>query len=119
MFLEESTTAASIELITTIISLVITLIPTLTGLIITCVKLFKNKDWSKIKDIADAAMKEVEEQSKDVNMTSEKKLEAALEAIQKSLTVAGITFDDKTKQRTKEYIEQCIKWFNQMSNKQI
>ena len=44
MFLVESTTAASIELITTIISLVVTLIPTLAGLIVTCIKLFKNKD---------------------------------------------------------------------------
>ena len=44
MFLAESTTAASIELITTIISLVVTLIPTLAGLIVTCIKLFKNKD---------------------------------------------------------------------------
>ena len=116
MFLAESTTAASIELLTTIISLVVTLIPTLAGLIVTCIKLFKNKDWNKVKDIADAVMKEVEAQSKEVNMTSEKKLTAALEAIQKALIVAGITFDDKTKERTKEYIEQCIRWFNQMSN---
>lgn len=114
MILAENTTVASIELITTIISLVVTLIPTLTGLVLTCVKLFKNKDWNKIKDIADAAMKEVEEQSKNVNMSSNKKLESALEIIQKSLTVAGINFDDKTKERTKEYISECIKWFNQM-----
>ena len=104
-------------LIIAIISLVATLLPVLIGFIMFVIKTFKNKDWKTIMKVAEAAMKEVETYSSKMPITSEEKLNMAMEIIQKSLQTADIDFDDKTKEKTKTYIKECIKWFNSMNGK--
>lgn len=105
------------ELIIAIVSLVATLLPVLIGFIMFVIKTFKNKDWKIIMKIAEAAMKEVEAYSSKMPITSEEKLSMAMEIIQKSLQTADIDFDDKTKEKTKTYIKECIEWFNSMNGK--
>lgn len=116
MFLTELGDANQIaSLIYTIVSLAILVIPSIVSAIIFIVKAVKNKDWKQIMSVADAAMKEVEEYAKThPTMTSDQKLDMALNAVQKSLSSMNIAFDDATKEKTKNYINQTIKWFNDM-----
>lgn len=65
--------------------------------------------------IADEAMKTVEEYSKlHPGMTSDEKLEMAIEAVKSGLAVAGIKVDADAIKRIVEYIKQSIGWFNDM-----
>jgi len=116
MFLSSVENANQIaSLIYTIVSLAILIIPSIVSAVIFIIKAVKNKDWRQIMNVADAAMKEVEEYAKaHPNMTSDEKLDMALNAVQKSLSSMNITFDDATKEKTKNYINQTIKWFNDM-----
>ena len=116
MFLSSVENANQIaSLIYTIVSLAVLIIPSIVSAVIFIVKAIKNKDWKQIMNVADAAMKEVEEYAKThPNMTSDEKLDMALNAVQKSLSSMNITFDDTTKEKTKNYINQTIKWFNDM-----
>lgn len=65
--------------------------------------------------IADAAMRKVEDYSKEhPGMSSDEKLEMALQAVKAGLGVANIKFDDKLVKRIIDYIKESISWFNEM-----
>ena len=71
-------------------------------------------------NIANAAMKEVEDYAREhPEMTSDQKLEMALEAAKKGLQVAGITLDTAAVQRLIEYIQKAIGWHNEMNGRLI
>lgn len=94
------------------------LIGVLAGLIPTGVSLYKkvkeiikNKDWMTIMKVAQSAMSEVEEYAtKHPEMTSEEKLEMAIETVKASLTAMGVSYDDATLEKLKDYINDLIKW---------
>ena len=78
--------------VVTLITLIVGLVGAIAALIPTLIKLFSaikeittNKNWSKLKDAAMAAMKEVEEYSRShKDMSSKEKLDMAIDLIQAS-----------------------------------
>lgn len=102
--------------ISAIISLAVVAIPSLVSAIVFIVKAFRNKQWTTITSVADSAMKTVEEYYKEHStMTSEEKLNMALETIQTSLSAMNISFTDEMKEKVKSYINSCISWCNSMN----
>lgn len=105
-----------------LISLIVGLIGAIAALIPVAIKLFKalkeivkNKNWSKIKDIAKAAMTTVEEYHKShPEMSSDDKLNMALDMIQAGCAEIGIEVDEATLNNLVDYINQTIDWFNGM-----
>lgn len=105
-----------------LISLIVGLIGAIAALIPVAIKLFKalkeivkNKNWSKIKDIAKAAMTTVEEYHKShPEMSSDDKLNMALDMIQAGCAEIGIEVDEVTLNNLVDYINQTIDWFNGM-----
>ena len=98
-----------------LISGICTLIPTLVSVFVLVRNIIKNKNWTLVMSIADAAMRKVEDYSKEhPGMSSDEKLEMALQAVKAGLGVANIKFDDKLVKRIIEYIKQSISWFNEM-----
>ena len=100
-----------LELVVAIVSV----IPTIVSVVLLIINIVKNKNWNMVMDIADAAMRKVEEYSKEhPGMSSDEKLDMALEAIKAGLEVAGIKLDKALLQRIIAYIKQSISWFNEM-----
>ena len=98
-----------------LISAVVSFIPTVVSVVLLIRNIIKNKDWATVMDIADAAMRKVEEYSKEhPGMSSDEKLDMALEAIKAGLGVAGIKADKALMKRIVDYIKQSISWFNEM-----
>ena len=98
-----------------LVTAIVSLIPTIVSVVILIRNIIKNKNWSLVMSIADAAMKKVEDYSREhPGMSSDEKLEMALQAIKAGLGVAGIKFDDALIKRIIEYIKQSISWFNEM-----
>jgi len=94
---------------------IVGLIPTLVSVIALIVNIIKNKDWKLIMSMADTAMTVVEKYSIDhPSMTSEQKLDMALEAVKESMAVANIKVTPAKIKRVIEYIKQSIDWFNGM-----
>lgn len=105
---------SSSDIINLIIAIV-SVIPTLVSVIVLVINIIKNKNWKLMMAIADEAMKTVEEYAKShPGMTSDEKLEMAIEAVKSGLAVAGIKIDADTIKRIVEYIKQSIGWFNDM-----
>lgn len=110
------------EQIITLITLIAGLIGAIAALVPTLIKMFKalkeiatNKNWQAIKDIAKAAMQEVEEHSrKNPNMTSQQKLDMAINIIKEGAAAINIEVDTKLISDLVEYIEKTIKWANNM-----
>ncbi len=91
------------------------LIPTIISVVVLIVNIVKNKNWKLVMSIADEAMRTVEDYSKvHPGMTSEAKLDMALEAVKSGLAVAGIKVDTALLKRVIEYIRESINWFNEM-----
>lgn len=105
-----------------LVSLIVGLIGAIAALIPVAIKLFKalkeivkNKNWSKIKDIAKAAMTTVEDYHKShPGMSSDDKLNMALDIIQAGCKEIGVEIDDATLENLVNYIKQTINWFNGM-----
>lgn len=117
MFLADAIENATniVALISSIVGLAVVAAPSLVSAIIFIVKAIKNKNWKTIMSVADAAMKTVEEYSKaHSTMTSEEKLDMALETIQESLAAMNITWTDADKEQAKAYINQSISWANSL-----
>lgn len=94
-----------------------TLIPSLIGAVAFVINTIKNKNWDKVKEIADRVMKSVEAYAKahPGELSSEQKLDMALESIETALTAENIKFSAKLTKRTVAYIKECISWFNDMN----
>ncbi len=102
------------EIVNLIIAIA-SLIPTLISVGALIVNIIKNKNWKLVMTIADEAMKTVEEYSKlHPDMTSQQKLDMAIESVKSGLSVAGIAVDEKLVKRIIEYITESIGWFNKM-----
>lgn len=112
----------TVQEIITLITLIIGLVGAIAALIPTLIKLFnslkeiaKNKNWTKLISIAMEAMKDVEKHYREnPNMTGEQKLDMALEIIKESSASLNVTISDKEVNDLIEYINETIKWANDM-----
>lgn len=108
--------------IITLITLIIGLVGAIAALIPTLIKLFKtfkelvaNKNWAALTKIAMSAMKDVEvEYKKNPNMSSQEKLDMAIEIIQSSAAQMGVEVTDELIDNLVKYINDTIKWANDM-----
>ena len=100
-----------ILLVVQLIAAVCALVPTLVSVFALIKNIIKNKNWTLIMKIANSAMSTVEAYSKEhPGMTSEEKLEMALEAIKASCQAAGIALDEANLQRIVDYITEMCSW---------
>ena len=76
-------------------------------------KIAKNKDFAKIKEIADTAMKEAEKSDKH----GLQKQEMVVNIVKEECKLLDIDFDDQALLDLIAYIEQSINWFNDMKRK--
>lgn len=110
------------EQVITLITLIVGLIGAIAALIPTLIKLFKtfkelvaNKNWAALTKIAMSAMKDVEaEYKKNPNMSSQEKLDMAIEIIQSSAAQMGVEVTDELIDNLVKYINETIKWANDM-----
>lgn len=110
------------EQVITLITLIVGLIGAIAALIPTLIKLFKtfkelvaNKNWAALTRIAMSAMKDVEvEYKKNPNMSSQEKLDMAIEIIQSSAAQMGVEVTDELIDNLVKYINDTIKWANDM-----
>ena len=104
-----------ITLIVGLIGAIAALIPTLIKLIKTFKELVANKNWAALTKIAMSAMKDVEvEYKKNPNMSSQEKLDMAIEIIQSSAAQMGVEVTDELIDNFVKYINDTIKWANDM-----
>ena len=104
-------TVEKILLVIQLIAAVCALVPTLVSVFALIKNIIKNKNWTLIMKIANSAMSAVESYSKEHPvMTSEEKLEMALEAIKVSCQAAGIALDEANLQRIVDYITEMCAW---------
>ena len=100
-----------ILLVVELIGAICALVPTIVSVCALIKNIIKNKNWALIMKIANSAMSAVEVYSKEhTGMTSEEKLEMALEAIKASCQTAGIALDEASLQRIVEYIAEMCAW---------
>lgn len=104
-----------ITLIAGLIGAIATLVPTLIKLFKALKEIVKNKNWQALKDIAKAAMKEVEEHYREhPEMTSQQKLDMAVEIIIASAAEIDIEVSEDTIKEIIKYINETIQWANDM-----
>lgn len=94
------------------------LIPTGISLYKKIKEIVKNKDWMTIMKVAQSAMSEVEKYALEhPDMTSEQKLEMAINSVKASLTAMGVEYSDETMEKLKDYINDLIKWSKTVNSK--
>ena len=104
-------TVEKILLVVQLIAAVCALVPTLVSVFALIKNIIKNKNWTLVMKIANSAMSTVESYSNEhPGMTSEEKLEMALEAIKASCQAAGIALDEANLQRIVDYITEMCAW---------
>ena len=74
-------------------------------------ELVKNKNWSKIKDIALAAMKEAEASGKK----GSEKQQMVIDAVVAGCKEAEIEINEEDLKNLAKYIDETINWFNNMN----
>jgi hypothetical protein len=112
----------TVEQVITLITLIVGLIGAIAALVPTLIKLFKtikelveNKNWAALTKIAMSAMRDVEvEYKKNPNMSSQEKLDMAIEIIQSSAAQMGVEVTDELIDNLVKYINDTIKWANDM-----
>lgn len=92
------------------IGAIVALIPVSIKLVKRGRELVKNKDWAKIKEIADTAMKTAESTGK----TGAEKKEIVIAAVKAGCEKAGIVIDEKLLKDLADYIDTTIEWVNGM-----
>lgn len=92
------------------IGAIVALIPVSIKLVKRGKELVKNKDWAKIKEIADTAMKTAESTGK----TGAEKKEIVIAAVKAGCEKAGIVIDEKLLKDLVDYIDTTIEWVNGM-----
>jgi hypothetical protein len=104
-----------ITLIAGLVGAVAALVPTLIKLFQTIKELVKNKNWAALTSIAMRAMSEVEvEYRKNPSMTSQEKLDMAMDIIQTAAAQIDVTITDDEINNLVKYINDTIKWANDM-----
>lgn len=109
-----TTTEGWIGLITFIagfVAAVAVLIPTVIKLVKKGAELMKNKNWSKIKEIALAAMKEAEASGKK----GSEKQQMVIDAVVAGCKEAEIEISEEDLKNLAKYIDETIEWFNNMN----
>ena len=87
------------------------LIPTVIKLCEKGAELMKNKNWSKIKEIALAAMKEAEASGKK----GSEKQQMVIDAVVAGCKEAEIEISEEDLKNLAKYIDETIEWFNSMN----
>ena len=83
-------------------------------------KSIKDKNWKLITEIAKQVMADVEEFAKThPDMTSEDKLNMALEGIKTAMEAAGIAFDEKIIKKLIDYISEMCKWSKKVNTVEV
>lgn len=100
-----------IVFITGFVGAVAVLIPVAIKLVKKGAELVKNKNWSKIKDIALAAMKEAEASGKK----GSEKQQIVIDAVVAGCKEAGIEINEEDLKNLAKYIDETIEWFNSMN----
>lgn len=111
-----------VEQVITLITLIVGLIGAIAALVPTLIKLFnimkeliQNKNWQALKDIAKVAMQEVEEHYRQhPEMTSQQKLDMAIEIIISGAAEIDVEVSEDTIREIVKYINETIKWANDM-----
>lgn len=104
-------------LVIEIIGAVCALVPTLVSVVCLIKNIIKNKNWELVKKIAMEAMTTVEEYAKEhPEMTSEEKLDMALDAVKAGLIAAGISFDEALIKQIIAYINELCTWSKTVNN---
>ena len=93
------------------IAAIAVLIPVAIKLVKKGAELVKNKNWSKMKDIALAAMKEAEASGKK----GSEKQQMVIDAVVAGCKEAEIEIDEEDLKNLAKYIDETIEWFNSMN----
>lgn len=93
------------------IAAVAALIPVAIKLVKKGAELVKNKNWSKIKEIALAAMKEAEASGKK----GSEKQQMVIDAVIAGCKTAEIEISEEDLKNLTKYIDETIAWFNNMN----
>ena len=93
------------------IAAIAALIPTVIKLVKKGAELMKDKNWSKIKDIALAAMKEAEASGKK----GSEKQQMVIDAVVACCKEAEIEISEEDLKNLAKYIDKTIEWFNSMN----
>lgn len=113
--MDVNNTITLITLIVGLIGAIAALIPTLIKLFNTIKEIAKNKNWSKLTAIAMDAMRDVERKYREnPNMTSEEKLEMALNIVVEQAAELEVQVDESLIKEVVKYINDTIKWANDM-----
>lgn len=100
-----------ISAIVGLVGAIIALIPTVIRVIRLGKEIIKNKDWNKIKEIANAAMIAAEAKFKE---GSDKK-EVVIDAVKQACFEANIPLDEDVLDNLVEYIDTIISYHNNMT----
>lgn len=100
-----------ISAIVGLVGAIIALIPTIIKVVRLGKEIIKNKDWNKIKEIANAAMIAAEAKYKE---GSDKK-EAVIDAVKQACFEANIPLDEGVLDNLVEYIDTIISYHNNMT----
>lgn len=113
--MDVNNTITLITLIVGLIGAIAALVPTLIKLFKTIKELIANKNWAALTKIAMSAMRDVEiEYKKNPNMTSEEKLEMALDIVVEQAAELEVQVDENSIKEVIKYINDTIKWANDM-----
>ena len=93
------------------VAAVAVLIPTVIKLVKKGAELVKHKNWSKMKDIALAAMKEAEASGKK----GSEKQQMVIDAVVAGCKEAEIEISEEDLKNLAKYIDETIEWFNNMN----
>lgn len=93
------------------IAAVAALVPVAIKLVKKGAELVKNKNWSKIKEIALAAMKEAEASGKK----GSEKQQMVIDAVIAGCKTAEIEISEEDLKNLTKYIDETIAWFNNMN----
>lgn len=97
--------------ICTLIGMIGGLIPTVIALVSKIKEIVKNKDWKLVEKMALEAMSTVEKYAKEhPEMTSDDKLNMAIEAVKAGMKAADVAYDDKLIGDLVEYIKAMCGW---------
>lgn len=100
-----------IVFVTGFIAAIAVLIPVAIKLVTKGAELVKNKNWSKIKEIALAAMKEAEASGKK----GSEKQQMVIDAVVAGCKEAEIEISEEDLKNLAKYIDETIEWFNNMN----
>ena len=82
------------------------------GMIVAIVKLVKNKNWDKLKEVAKAAAVQAEASGK----SGEDKLSIVMDAVQAAAKELGVRMTDEAVKTMKDFISGLITWHNDLDD---